>query len=145
MRRDDFERLNERQREKGGKTFINPRNTAAGAIRQLDPAGLVDKKLSFFAYGLGETRGWEQPPTHSGTLDAIAALGVPVSADRRVVLGADGLVAFHEEIAAKRDASALRHRRRGLQGQCIELQRHWASSRASRAGRWRTSTRRRSS
>ena len=54
MRRDDFERLNERQREKGGKTFINPRNTAAGAIRQLDPAGLVDKRLSFFAYGLGE-------------------------------------------------------------------------------------------
>ncbi len=103
MRRDHFERLNERQREKGGKTFINPRNTAAGAIRQLDPAGLVDKKLSFFAYGLGETRGWAQPPTHSGTLDAIAAFGVPVSTDRRVVLGADGLVAFHEEIAAKRD------------------------------------------
>ena len=103
MRRDDFERLNERQREKGGRTFINPRNTAAGAIRQLDPAGMVDKKLSFFAYGLGETRGWAQPPTHSGTLDAIAAFGVPVNADRRVVQGADGLVAFHQEIAAKRD------------------------------------------
>jgi DNA ligase (NAD+) len=104
MRRDDFERLNERQREKGGKTFINPRNTAAGAIRQLDPAGLVDKKLSFFAYGLGEVRGWMQPVTHSATLDAIAAFGVPVSNDRRVVSGADGLVAFHEAIAAKRDA-----------------------------------------
>ena len=103
MRRDDFERLNERQREKGGKTFINPRNTAAGAIRQLDPAGMIDKKLSFFAYGLGETRGWAQPPTHSGTLDAIAAFGVPVNADRRVVQGAEGLVAFHEEIAKRRD------------------------------------------
>jgi DNA ligase (NAD+) len=103
MRRDDFERLNERQREKGGRTFINPRNTAAGAIRQLDPAGMVDKKLSFFAYGLGETRDWAQPLTHSGTLDAIAAFGVPVNADRRVVQGADGLVAFHQEIAAKRD------------------------------------------
>ena len=103
MRRDDFERLNAIQREKGGKTFINPRNTAAGAIRQLDPAGMVDKKLSFYAYGLGETRGWMQPPTHSGTLDAIAAFGVPVNTDRRVVQGADGLVAFHEEIAAKRD------------------------------------------
>jgi DNA ligase (NAD+) len=103
MRRDDFERLNERQRAKGGKAFINPRNTAAGAIRQLDPAGMVDKKLSFFAYGLGEVRGWAQPPTHSGTLEAIAAFGVPVNADRRVVQGADGLVAFHEEIAAKRD------------------------------------------
>ena len=104
MRRDDFERLNERQREKGGKTFINPRNTAAGAIRQLDPAGMTDKKLSFFAYGLGETSGWAQPPTHGATLDAIAAFGVPVNTERRVVQGADGLVAFHAEIAAKRDA-----------------------------------------
>jgi len=104
MRRDDFERLNARQRERGGKTFVNPRNTAAGAIRQLDPAGMADKKLSFFAYGLGETRGWTQPPTHSGTLDAIAGFGVPVSADRRVVQGAAGLVAFHDEIAARRDA-----------------------------------------
>jgi DNA ligase (NAD+) len=104
MRRDDFERLNERQREKGGKTFINPRNTAAGAIRQLDSKALADKKLSFFAYGLGDARGWNQPATHSATLDAIAAFGVPVNADRRVVQGAAGLVTFHEAIAAKRDA-----------------------------------------
>ncbi|RVT48873.1 NAD-dependent DNA ligase LigA [Rubrivivax albus] len=104
MRRDHFERLNERQREKGGKTFINPRNTAAGAIRQLDPRAMADKTLSFFAYGLGETTGWAQPATHSGTLDAIAAFGLPVCADRRVVQGAAGLVAFHAEIAAKRDA-----------------------------------------
>ena len=146
MRRDDFERLNERQREKGGKTFINPRNTAAGAIRQLDPAGLADKKLSFFAYGLGDVQGWAQPPTHSGTLDAIAAFGVPVNADRRVVQGADGLVAFHQEIAAQARRAALRHRRRGLQGQfASRCSSGWASSRASRAGRWRTSTRRRSS
>ncbi len=104
MRRDDFERLNERQRDKGGKTFINPRNTAAGAIRQLDPAGLADKKLSFFAYGLGQTEGWAVPATQAGVLDAIAAFGVPVNADRRVVNGADGLAAFHAEIAARRDA-----------------------------------------
>jgi DNA ligase (NAD+) len=103
MRRDDFERLNRLQRDRGGKTFINPRNTAAGAIRQLDPAGMVDKKLSFFAYGLGDVRGWARPPTHSATLDAIAAFGVPVSADRQVVQGADGLVAFHRQIAARRD------------------------------------------
>ncbi len=104
MRRDDFERLNERQRERGGKTFINPRNTAAGAIRQLDPKGLADKKLSFFAYGLGDTQGWAQPATHSATLDAIAAFGLPVDGSRRVVQGAAGLVAFHAEIAAQRDA-----------------------------------------
>ncbi len=104
MRRDDFERLNERQRDKGGKTFINPRNTAAGAIRQLDSRALADKKLSFFAYGLGDSRGWQQPATHGATLDALAAFGVPVNADRRVVQGAEGLVAFHETIAARRDA-----------------------------------------
>lgn len=103
MRRDDFERLNERQREKGGKTFINPRNTAAGAIRQLDSRALADKKLQFFAYGLGDTQGWEQPDTHSATLDAIAAFGLPVNANRRVVQGAEGLAAFHRDIAARRD------------------------------------------
>lgn len=104
MRRDDFERLNERQREKGGKTFINPRNTAAGAVRQLDNRSLADKRLSFFAYGLGDTQGWERPPTHSALLDAIAAFGLPVNADRAVVQGAAGLVVFHQRIADKRDA-----------------------------------------
>ena len=104
MRRDDFERLNAKQREKGGKTFINPRNTAAGAVRQLDSGALADKRLSFFAYGLGEFRGWAQPATHSGTLDAIAAFGLPVCADRSVVQGAAGLVDFHQRIEARRDA-----------------------------------------
>ncbi|MBS0442606.1 MAG: NAD-dependent DNA ligase LigA [Proteobacteria bacterium] len=104
MRRDDFERLNERQRERGGKTFINPRNTAAGAVRQLDSRALADKKLSFFAYGLGDAQGWMQPATHSATLDAIAAFGLPVNREREVVAGSAGLVAFHQRIAAMRDA-----------------------------------------
>ena len=104
MRRDDFERLNERQREKGEKTYINPRNTAAGAVRQLDPAVSAQRRLSFFAYGLGESQGWAQPATHSATLDALAAFGVPVCADRAVVQGAAGLVEFHAAMGAKRDA-----------------------------------------
>jgi DNA ligase (NAD+) len=104
MRRDDFEKLNERQREKGEKTYINPRNTAAGAVRQLDPAITAQRPLSFFAYGLGEVRGWTLPGTHSGLLDALAAFGLPVCADRCVAQGAAGLVAFHAQIAAKRDA-----------------------------------------
>jgi DNA ligase (NAD+) len=104
MRRDHFERLNALQRDKGGKTFINPRNTAAGAVRQLDSRALADKKLSFFAYGLGDTDGWAQPATHAATLDAIAAFGLPVNAERAVVQGADGLVAFHQRVAARRDA-----------------------------------------
>ena len=104
MRRDAFERLNEQQREKGERTYVNPRNTAAGAVRQLDPAMTASRPLSFFAYGLGEVQGWEIPATHAGLLDALAAMGLPVSTDRRVVAGADGLVAFHAEMGGKRDA-----------------------------------------
>lgn len=104
MRRDAFERLNAQQREKGERTYVNPRNTAAGAVRQLDPAITASRPLSFFAYGLGDVQGWDVPPTHSALLDAIAAMGLPVNKDRRVVQGADGLVAFHQEVGAKRDS-----------------------------------------
>ena len=104
MRRDDFEALNERQREKGEKTFVNPRNAAAGAVRQLDPAIARQRPLSFFAYGVGELRGWAQPSTHSATLGALAAMGVPVERHRQVVQGAEGLVDFHRAVAAERDA-----------------------------------------
>ena len=115
IRRDDFEALNERQREliahgaKNEKTFVNPRNAAAGAVRQLDPAIAARRPLSFFAYGLGEVRGWGAgnaalPATHSALLDALAAMGLPVCDERAVVQGADGLVTFHGAVGAKRDA-----------------------------------------
>ena len=110
MRRDDFEALNERQRAliaagaKNEKTFVNPRNAAAGAVRQLDPAIAARRPLSFYAYGLGEVQGWDVPATHSGLLDAVAALGLPVCEHRAVVQGAAGLVAFHERMAALRDS-----------------------------------------
>jgi DNA ligase (NAD+) len=104
MRRDAFERMNERQREKGEKTFVNPRNAAAGAVRQLDPAIAAQRPLSFFAYGLGAVQGWDIPGTHSATLDALEKMGMPVNAERGVVLGADGLAKFHARVAAIRDA-----------------------------------------
>ncbi|MEC5387907.1 NAD-dependent DNA ligase LigA [Uliginosibacterium sp. H3] len=104
MRRDEFDKLNERQREQGEKTFINPRNTAAGAIRQLDPTMAAARPMTFFAYGLGEVVGWNAaPPSHAAMLDALAALGLPVSTDRSIAKGAEGLVEFHTQIAAKRD------------------------------------------
>ena len=103
MRRDDFEKLNERQRERGDKTFVNPRNTAAGAIRQLDPALVRQRPLCFYAYGLGEVQGWDIPATHAELLDALAAMGLPVNGDRAVVQGPQGLVEFHQAMAAKRD------------------------------------------
>ncbi len=103
MRRDDFERYNAKQREAGKPALVNPRNGAAGSIRQLDPAIAAQRPLSFFAYGLGEVQGWNVPATHSGTLDALAALGVPVCAERITGLGAAALIAFHDDIAARRD------------------------------------------
>jgi DNA ligase (NAD+) len=104
LRRDDFEALNERQREKGDKTFVNPRNAAAGAVRQLDPAIAAQRPLSFFAYGLGDVQGWPMPDTHNAILDALAAMGLPVNGERRVAHGAAGLVGFHRDVAALRDA-----------------------------------------
>jgi len=103
LRRREFERINERQREAGDKVFVNPRNAAAGFLRQLDAKSTASRPLSFYAYGLGEVVGWRTPTTHSAVLDALAAIGVPVASERRVVLGADALVAFHAEIAAQRD------------------------------------------
>lgn len=103
MSRADFERYNAKQREKGAQTLVNPRNGAAGSIRQLDPKLAAQRPLSFFAYGLGETRGWQVPATHSGVLDALAAFGLPVSDYRVVAQGSEGLIAFHARIREIRD------------------------------------------
>ena len=102
MRRDAFERLNARQRSMGAKTFVNPRNTAAGAIRQLDPTIARQRPLSFFAYGLGESQGWTRPSSHAAMLDALAVFGFPVCAHRCVTAGPEGLIAFHAKIEALR-------------------------------------------
>ena len=111
MRRDDFEALNEQQRQKiaqgqkNEKIFVNPRNAAAGALRQLDPGIAKQRPLSFFAYGTGETRNWpDQPDTQSGMLDALQVFGLPVSEHRAVTEGAEELVGFHRKIAALRES-----------------------------------------
>ena len=104
MRRDDFEALNERQRariaqgERGEKTFVNPRNAAAGAVRQLDPAIAAARPLSFFAYGVGEVRASVDVATHHELLLALKAWGFPVADLTNTALGADGLVDFHQRI-----------------------------------------------
>jgi len=108
MRRDSFEKLNERQRakiaagQKGEKTFVNPRNAAAGAVRQLDSKIAADRPLSFFAYAVAQGLP-DDVSTHAQTLDQLKAWGFPVSSDARVCKGADALVQFHVDIAAKRD------------------------------------------
>ena len=114
MRRDDFERLNAGQREKiaagakGEKTFVNPRNAAAGAVRQLDPAIAARRPLSFFAYGLGEITPPEQGgpalATHFGMLQQLRAWGLPVCDLVQLAQGAAELVAYHAKIGGLRDS-----------------------------------------
>lgn len=114
MRRDDFEALNARQRQKiasgakGEKTFVNPRNAAAGAVRQLDPAIAAQRPLSFFAYGLGEitpaSAGGPDFASHFDLLQTLKIWGFPVSALIQRALGAPELVAYYADIGAQRDA-----------------------------------------
>ena len=114
MRRDDFEALNARQRDriaagiKGEKTFVNPRNAAAGAVRQLDSSIAAERPLSFFAYGLGDmtpaAEGGPHWTSHYEMLQQLKAWGFPVAEQTSCVNGAAGLVAFHQRMAAERDA-----------------------------------------
>ena len=102
----DFARLNQRQRDAGQKEFANPRNAAAGSLRQLDPRVTAQRSLRFFAYGIGHLDGAPLPDTHSGLLDWYRTLGIPVCMERAVVAGADGLLAFFSDIGVKRPSLA---------------------------------------
>jgi DNA ligase (NAD+) len=104
MLRKDFEAFNEHARTHGEKTLANPRNGAAGSLRQLDPAITQKRKLSFFAYAVGVVEGGELPPTHSQTLKKLREWGFPVSPEVSTAKGFDGLIAYYRAIGAKRDA-----------------------------------------
>src|SRR5690606_31292515 len=113
MRRDDFDALNDRQRAKmaagakGERTFVNPRNAAAGAVRQLDSAIAAQRPLSIFAYGVGEitpsVQGGPVFETHFELLQQLRAWGFPVAEQTTLAVGADELVAFHQRIGSARD------------------------------------------
>lgn len=106
MRRADFAKLNERQEAAGGKLFANPRNAAAGSVRQLDSNIAMQRPLSFFAYGVGEVTPVEQGGpdfvTHYGMLMQLKAWGFPVAPQVRIAHGAAELVQFHEFMGQER-------------------------------------------
>ncbi|AKU20708.1 NAD-dependent DNA ligase LigA [Massilia sp. NR 4-1] len=100
----DFEAMNARQREAGQKEFVNPRNAAAGSLRQLDSRITAQRRLRFFAYGIGELLGAELPASHSALLDWYEELGLPVAKERAVVRGKDGLLDYFSRIGQARPA-----------------------------------------
>ena len=102
---DDFQKMNQLAAAQGEKEFANPRNAAAGSLRQLDSKITAKRPLSFFAYGLGalEPQGW-LPATHEELLNRYAELGLPVCSERKVLRSVEEMLAFYHEIEAKRDA-----------------------------------------
>ena len=98
----DFQSLNEMQRRRGDKVFVNPRNAAAGSLRQLDPRITAQRRLSFFAYGWGEI-GDVQRQTHSEMLDWLASLGLPVNVKQHVqARGEAALLSYYTQVGERR-------------------------------------------
>jgi DNA ligase (NAD+) len=100
---DAFKRYNERALKEGGKVLANPRNGAAGSLRQLDPRITAQRPLAFYAYAVGLVEGGKLPETHSATLKKLREWGFPVSAESDVVAGAEGLLIYYRRTGEKRD------------------------------------------
>lgn len=103
MYRSDFDALNTDQQARGEKIFVNPRNAAAGSLRQLDPRITARRPLRFFAYGWGEIQG-DRPDTQAKVLDWLEDLGLPVNKERELVSGAEELLGFYQRMSQRRVA-----------------------------------------
>lgn len=97
-----FKAMNQRALERGEKVFVNPRNAAAGTLRQLDPRLAAERPLDAFFYGVGQHGGWKLPPRHSEVLDQYREWGLKVSPLTKVVQGVEGCLEFYRDVGAKR-------------------------------------------
>jgi len=102
MPHDGFARLNRRQEEAGQKTFANPRNAAAGSLRQLDSRITAQRPLEFYAYSVAQLDGEGWPDTHSGMLDRVREWGLRVNKEVKICRGLEAMLAFYEDIMARR-------------------------------------------
>jgi len=134
MFKKDFARLNEEQIARDQKTFANPRNAAAGSLRQLDSRITTTRRLTFFAYGVAQCEGVALPGEQSAIMDFLAGLGFPVCHERARVVGAEGLLAYYRAIGEKR--SALPYDIDGVVYKVDNLTQQSALGFVSRAPRW---------
>lgn len=103
MSKKGFQALNERQARQSEKTFVNPRNAAAGSLRQLDPRITAERPLLFLAYGWGEISGGPPGATQSAVMERLKGWGIPVSSERQVLAGVEACLGYHEMLARRRD------------------------------------------
>lgn len=97
-----FHEYNKRALDKGEKTFVNPRNAAAGSLRQLDPKLTAQRPLEFIAYGIGYVEGIDLPETYGGIIELVRSLGVPVSKEFQIVKSVKGCIEYYEKLNHKR-------------------------------------------
>lgn len=102
MTKEQFKKVNALQKERGEKEFVNPRNAAAGSLRQLDPKITAERKLTFFPYGLGSCEGTPEFKSHSDAMDWLSKIGFNVTNMREIVKGTDGLIGFYDKIGQAR-------------------------------------------
>ena len=129
-----FREMNRKAAERGEKTFVNPRNAAAGSLRQLDPRLAASRPLEIFFYAAGNVEGRKLPGRHSETLALLREWGLRTSPESRVVQGVEGLLAFYEDIGNRR--SSLRYQIDGVVYKVDELQLQRELGFVARAPRW---------
>jgi DNA ligase (NAD+) len=129
-----FEAINAKARAEGGKVFANPRNAAAGSLRQLDPRVTAERPLTLFCYGFGAVEGGSLAETQSGSLRLLKAWGLPISPELKVLHGVDACIDYHRAIESRRDA--LDYDIDGVVLKVDDLEDQRALGYVSRAPRW---------